>query len=1790
MVNPCRNIVLLLVSIVLIANGEARASDSSFRLTNQQTDGWTIDYTPSGFQTTILDIDGVPHLQFVEGNSEDGKSGGPQLPIEAISLGIPPNASITAHVIDPQYEEVPNQLVAPVGQYVYTETNERQLVYRKSAKLYNQNRLFPVNQLTITHPYRVRQQNIATIRIFPYQYNPVTKILRRITRATLQIRLASIDGRPMDTNPASVRGADPHFEDEYKSLVWNYDQAKQWRLPIRSGISDTPNDSTRDWFEVGRTYYRVNIANDGWHKITTSDLRAAGANTSQIDVPSLKMFGKGVEVPILVRPDTTIEFYAVHNYGDSTYIDTFTDTSAYFLTWGGTPGLRFSPALQPGGTVGANVVSAKVTRHLEQNNGYFYGVGDAEVSNNDVMPGEGWAWGNPSEWFYPTTTREFPFAVDSIDIAGVLMARIRARTFGTTGVNNPGPDHDARFWLNDSLVGEIFFEARTEGRLDTLFSASWLRDSSKLRVTSVPTQTNPNQFYLDWFEIDYQRFLRARNNQLYFTSEGPTGPNPTQFTVVGFSNPQIDVLDLTTRRTITGGNVTGDSTNGYAIQFKDTSSTAKNYFVVAAGGQMSVGPLSRKVFTDIRVNTQGADYIIITHRTFLVAAQRLAAHRQTVNQVRTRVIDVQDIYDEFNYGVMNGTKLKDFLRYAYLNWQAPAPTYLLLFGDASWDFHKYLSTSTQTNFVPGYGVPTGDNWFACFNPDTNFIPSMLIGRIPSRDSIQAQRTVDKTIGYDGYTLGDWNKKYMFVAGLNFNSESTINSYVTPPPLAGIPYRVYKTTPAVIDGEHKQEMRDLVRDGLVFINFLGHSGGRIWEVDIGDPNTLENTNGRLPFLVSVSCNVGAYAEPANPLLAEDFMLADNCGAIASWASSTEGWAGAGVSLVNFFLTGVRIDSIRELGSLTNTARVRLWQTYGNYYIYIASVKCNPLLGDPLARLAIPLRPDLALTGPDISVNIPTPTPNDSTLTVRVNVHNYGLVPSDSVGMTLTDLYNGQTTHLLNNAKIAPTRNVDSIYVRWDAADNVGRHTLTATVDPLNAIPEVNELNNTGAAEQYVYANLLAVVKPLNNMAVLPGPQTLVVTSPLGLDSLGFQYFFELDTVATFDSPFLVQSGAVAPGPVKGEWTTPSLGVGRAYFWRARTVDGGILGNWVTSGFVTSLSQPASPNVRVREYTKRQFERDKLFQMAATDSGATIAPNPTLQIMGRSLGYRGGFSNHVYSQLFLNEQVMWGYEWVVGRSFMALKVNEFNGAYEFRYFDLYSQPAQADSMKNFIRNGSVGNYFAIVVVLDGRTNVSESLYVAIESLGSTQLRSLQTGQSWAFIGRKGYPGEAIESLTNDSAIVSLQVPNYYSFGSGSLGSTGLSIPSQWDSFHWRYGGTQVGTNIRVALLGVRGNGVADTLRWLPRDSTDINMGFMNALTSGPTYSWFKSAALLSTDNALVTPTLRDWWVDFTPPADLAVSSRTVGVQDLTLQKGDQLNLPVTVHNIGFLGVDSARIVVAVFDKFNRARPIATAMLDTIPVNGTKSTSISIATNNFSRRVTLQINVSPSKKYKDLVPDNNNAYYTFNVVGAAASGIQLFADGVQLMDGDFVASRPKLVVRIPKQEEGQGTRRAEFFVDNKPLNIPAAVATDDQKATVQTDDDLTFTPQLSNGRHELKVRSIEASSFGNLDTLEHTVDVDVNGQMSILKLYNYPNPFSRDTYFTFVLTALPEELHIRIFTIAGRRVKEIVVPQSQLAVNFNRVYWDGRDADGDELANGYYFYKVTIKGEGQTESSIQKLAKIR
>ena len=103
-------------------------------------------------------------------------------------------------------------------------------------------------------------------------------------------------------------------------------------------------------------------------------------------------------------------------------------------------------------------------------------------------------------------------------------------------------------------------------------------------------------------------------------------------------------------------------------------------------------------------------------------------------------------------------------------------------------------------------------------------------------------------------------------------------------------------------------------------------------------------------------------------------------------------------------------------------------------------------------------------------------------------------------------------------------------------------------------------------------------------------------------------------------------------------------------------------------------------------------------------------------------------------------------------------------------------------------------------------------------------------------------------------------------------------------------------------------------------------------------------------------------------------------------------------------------------------------------------------------------------------------------------------------------------------------------------------------------------------------------------------VSNEAKLLYVYNYPNPTRGETQFTFKLTQIPEEVRIKIFTIAGRLVKEIKLTSADLNYDFNKIYWDGRDEDGDVLANGVYLYKVIMKAGDKTEDVTQKLAIVK
>lgn len=126
------------------------------------------------------------------------------------------------------------------------------------------------------------------------------------------------------------------------------------------------------------------------------------------------------------------------------------------------------------------------------------------------------------------------------------------------------------------------------------------------------------------------------------------------------------------------------------------------------------------------------------------------------------------------------------------------------------------------------------------------------------------------------------------------------------------------------------------------------------------------------------------------------------------------------------------------------------------------------------------------------------------------------------------------------------------------------------------------------------------------------------------------------------------------------------------------------------------------------------------------------------------------------------------------------------------------------------------------------------------------------------------------------------------------------------------------------------------------------------------------------------------------------------------------------------------------------------------------------------------------------------------------------------------------------------------------------------------------LKEGPHHLRIVVSDSAGLKGEDRIQFHIQ---KNELSIASVMNYPNPMRDKTYFTYELSQ-PAEVTIKIFTISGRLIQ---ILNDYSMVLFNTIEWDGRDKDGDRIANGVYLYKVIAKAASQTKEIIEKLAKI-
>lgn len=129
----------------------------------------------------------------------------------------------------------------------------------------------------------------------------------------------------------------------------------------------------------------------------------------------------------------------------------------------------------------------------------------------------------------------------------------------------------------------------------------------------------------------------------------------------------------------------------------------------------------------------------------------------------------------------------------------------------------------------------------------------------------------------------------------------------------------------------------------------------------------------------------------------------------------------------------------------------------------------------------------------------------------------------------------------------------------------------------------------------------------------------------------------------------------------------------------------------------------------------------------------------------------------------------------------------------------------------------------------------------------------------------------------------------------------------------------------------------------------------------------------------------------------------------------------------------------------------------------------------------------------------------------------------------------------------------------------------------------PNLSEGSHVLSIKAWDNANNSSLVS----VRVEVKGQreFELTEVMNYPNPFSKETNFYYRLSSNADWVKIEIFTLAGRLIKSIPNASTKGGINFSTT-WDGKDQDGDKVANGVYIYKVMAEGRVNGETKKEEV----
>lgn len=817
---------------------------------------------------------------------------------------------------------------------------------------------------------KFREYYVIPLKIYPIQYSYQDKRIELHKQLMVKVQ---IDGSTQ-TKTSSLS----NWDSMYSSMILNWESGQFFAGQPDRSIINFSN------FNLSDQWYSFEVSQDGIYALSASQL--SGLPLNDIDPSSIRLFSTGgasysaqinnpgltfEEIPIMIEDgndgmingNDKIIFYAQdrdgfgmnteysinrNTKGDFYYYNPYSGANKYWLTWGG----DFS-----GNPKRINVSSSPQSSDISLSSSLFSLHVESEKVRISDDQETYYAWYSQKCEGTSNASYQQSFTISDIESSkpAVFKSYIKSEKSMSSARR---VDH----FINDQLLRSDVW-ASSELRI---FENATTSLQEGLNVYRFDIYRNLlDNLFLDFFDVNYYKKHIKRSTAYMIDSDQQYAGQIVKYQFSNKPSDNILVFKVDHFNEVTVMNPDFQSST---FSFNVQSQEGSRLIVAESSDYLTVSNLKKEIIVDLTSDQSSSDFVIISPKFFSSAAEDLKQFYLSKYQVNARIAYQEDIFNQFSGGNVDPVAIRNYLKYAFENYNEPKIKGATIIGLGTQDWRNYSGLANNKNrailFFNNYSSPnenstitSSDHFYTYFNQISR--PEIVIGRIPVSTVNEWTTYFNKMQSYNDNMTGKWRNNILFLADdyYHYGGTDDTEHTVYTNQIVGLIHPAVRKDPVyaqeypINEFMKKPFVNELyiskMNQGALFSIYMGHGNpqylGNEYYLGIDDMARFSNINRQTVFFAG-SCSVGRFDSPYYRSLSESMVLNPNGGAIASIAAIRVSYGNPNSTLIKEIMRE-SVNNRKTIGESFMLASQRVTGT--NTAVY-------QLLGDPLAPAYPPER--------------------------------------------------------------------------------------------------------------------------------------------------------------------------------------------------------------------------------------------------------------------------------------------------------------------------------------------------------------------------------------------------------------------------------------------------------------------------------------------------------------------------------------------------------------------------------------------------------------------------------------------------------------------------------------------------------------------------------------------------------------------------------------------------------------------------------------------------------------------